>query len=291
MIVMGLLPAFSLPAAGPKADRPTAPRVGIFKNPLGLRIFTLNRWEQDSWARYGEVVWKQLPALGIGHVFMNVPAPEEVAAVQEKLAASDLKASVLRGTAELTSEAALAGLEPQLATCRKMGVRYMFLSPKHPGADKEKVYGLLRRLGDLAKRYDVTVCLETHPDLGANAEEHLETMKRVNHPNIRVNFDTGNITFYNQGTDAVAELKRIVDYVGAVDLKDHSGKLGQWNFPPLGQGVVKFPEILRVLREHGYQGPLTIELEGREGVSRTQQQIEAQVDQSVRYLRSLGEFD
>lgn len=51
-----------------------------------------------------------------------------------------------------------------------MGVRYMFLSPKHTGVDKETAYERLRRLGEIAKGYGVIITLETHPDLGTNGD-------------------------------------------------------------------------------------------------------------------------
>ena len=94
----------------------------------------------------------------------------------------------------------------------------------------------LRQAGDVARKHGVTISLETHPDLGTNARTHLEPMKTIHHPNVRVNFDTGNITFYNRGTDAVTELKQIVDYVATVEVKDHSGQYMTWNFPALGKG-------------------------------------------------------
>ena len=39
----------------------------------------------------------------------------------------------------------------QLATCEKMGVRYLFLSPRHTGVDKEIACERLRRAGDIAR--------------------------------------------------------------------------------------------------------------------------------------------
>ena len=90
-------------------------------------------------------------------------------------------------------------------------------------------------------------------------------MRRINHPNVRVNFDTGNITYYNAGADVVAELKKVIDYVATVELKDHGGRPKTWDFPALGQGKIDFAGVLRVLKEHGYSGPITIEVEGVEG--------------------------
>jgi L-ribulose-5-phosphate 3-epimerase len=181
-------------------------------------------------------------------------------------------------------------LAGQLAVCQKMGVKYLFLSPKHTGVSKEVAYERLRRVGDIAKKHDVIVALETHPDLGVNAEAHLETMRRVNHPNVRVNFDTGNITYYNKGLDAVAELKKVIDYVATVEVKDHNGRYMDWNFPVLGTGVVDFPAVLKVLEQHGFRGPITIEVEGVHGVEMDETQTKRYIADSVAYIQSLGDF-
>jgi inosose dehydratase len=171
-----------------------------------------------------------------------------------------------------------------------MGVKYMFLSPKHGDAPKEVAYERLRKAGDIAKSHGVTITLETHRDLGTNADVHIETMKAINHPNVRVNFDTGNISFYNQGGDAVAELKKVIDYVGTMELKDHNLEYETWNFPTLGTGKVNFPEILKILGAHHYQGPVTLEFEGVKGVELTEELTKKAIADSVAYLRSLGKF-
>ena len=105
-----------------------------------------------------------------------------------------------------------------------------------------------------------------------------------------MNFDTGNITFYNRGTDAVSELKKIIDYVATVELKDHDGKYMDWNFPTLGKGVVDFPGVLKVLEEHKYRGPITIEVEGVKGVEMNEAQTKRYIADSVKYIQSLGNF-
>jgi len=95
--------------------------------------------------------------------------------------------------------------------------------PSTRAIPKETAYERLRRAGEIARRHGVIIALETHPDLGTNGDVHRETMKHIGHPNVRVNFDTGNITYYNQGADVVTELKKIVEYVATVELKDHGG--------------------------------------------------------------------
>jgi sugar phosphate isomerase/epimerase len=243
-----------------------------------------------SYGKYQETAWTHLPALGVHHVFLSVPRADEVEAVQRKLAAHRLKPLVMRGQTDLGDARCLDELAAQLAVCETMGVHYLFLSPKHSGIDKGAAYERLRRAGEIARRHGVTIALETHPDLGANAEAHLETMRRVNHPNIRVNFDTGNITYYNDGADVVAELKKIVAYVATVELKDHGGKVRTWDFPALGRGKIDFVGVLAVLKEHGYTGPITIEVEGIEGQSWDEAETKAAIADSVAFLRKLASF-
>ncbi|NUQ62508.1 MAG: sugar phosphate isomerase/epimerase [Pirellulales bacterium] len=252
-------------------------------NKLACRMANYREYQDDA--------WQQLPAIGVKYVFMNVPAPDQVDSVMKKLADSGLKAAVLRGDTDLSRESSVDELDKQMAICEKMGVKYMFLSPKHPGVSKEVAFERLRKIGDVAKKHGVTVGLETHPDLGTNGDEHVATMKAINHPNIRVNFDCANITYYNTGTDAVAELKKCIDYVATVEIKDHNGQFKTWNFPALGKGIVDIPGVLKVLKEHKYQGPITIEIEGVEGINRDRSQIKKDIADSMAYVRSLGKFD
>jgi sugar phosphate isomerase/epimerase len=250
--------------------------------PLACRI--------TSYGKYQEAAWPHLPSIGVHYVFLGVPAPNEVDAVMKKLKDNKQTALVIRGDADLSKEDSVDQLAQQLAVCEKMGVKYMFLSPKHGDAPKEVACERLRKAGDIAKQHGVTITLETHRDLGTNAGVHIETMKAINHSNVRVNFDTGNITFYNKGADAVAELKKVIDYVGTVELKDHNLEYESWDFPALGKGKVNFQGIVQVLKEHGYKGPVTIEFEGTKGVELTEEQTKQAIADSVAYLRSLATF-
>jgi len=252
-------------------------------NPLACRF--------ASYGKYEEAAWTHLPSLGVNYVFLNVPEPDQVEAAMKRLGDAKLKPLVMRGNMDdLSKDKAVDELAVQLATCEKMGVKYMFLSPKHGNAPKEVAYGKLRAAGDIAKKHGVIIALETHPDLGTNGDVHIETMKAINHPNVRVNFDTGNITYYNKDADALAELKKVIDYVATVEFKDHTGGLEVWEFPPLGRGKVKFPEIVKLLKAHGYAGPITLEFEGTKGVELTEDQTKQAIEQSIAYARSLGTF-
>ena len=251
--------------------------------PLAVRLM--------SYGKYQDAAWSHLPSIGIRYIFMPVPAPDQVEAVQAKLAAAGLKPLVLRGDTDFARETCVDELSGQLETCKKMGVKYMFISCKHGDVPKTAVYERLKKLGDVAAKNGITVTLETHPDLGTNGDVQLETMKAVNHPNIRVNFDSANITYYNKGTDAVAELKKSMEYVRTVEFKDHDGNFETWNFPPLGKGKVNFAGIIEILKKNNYQGPVTIEFEGVKGVELTEEQTKESIAECVRHIRGLGKFE
>ncbi len=244
-----------------------------------------------SYGDYQDAAWTHLPSIGVKYVFMQTPGPDQVDAIASKLTANKLEALVLRGSAELSKESFVEDLKAQLDTCQKMGVHYMFLSAKRGEVSKEVAYERLRAAGDEARARDLVIALETHPDLGTNGDVQLETMKAIDHPNVRVNFDTGNITYYNENTTALDELKKSIAYVATFELKDHMGGLESWDFPMLGKGKVDFGAILATLRENKYAGPVTIEFEGTKGVTLTQEQTLQAIADSVAYARTLADFE
>jgi len=257
--------------------------------PADARLLLASRLA--NYAGCEDAAWMHLPAIGIRHVFMSVPAADQVEATRRRLAEHDLDAVVFRGDADLSQPEGLDRLESQLAVCERLAVRHLFLSVKRREVEKAVMYGRLRQGGELAARHGVTIVIETHPDLGTNGDVLRETMIGVNHPHVRVNFDTGNIHFYNRGADAPTELRKVIEYVATVELKDHIGEFESWHFPALGRGRVDIPGVLRILREHRFCGPVTIEIEGVRGVPRSHADIERDVADSVSYLRSLAAFE
>jgi len=251
--------------------------------PLGVRIM--------SYGKYQDAAWAHLPKIGVKHVFLSVPAADEADSVMARLKQYGLTTPVLRGQADLSKDTFAAELEPQLAVAEKMGAKYMFISAKRGDSPKEDAYRRLREAGEAAKKHGVVITMETHPDLGTNGDVQVETMKAVNHPNVGVNFDTGNISFYNKGTTAAVELKKSIKYVRTVELKDHSGEFEGWAFPVLGQGKTDFKSVVALLKENGYAGPVTIEFEGTKGVELTEEQTLDAIADCVAYVRSLGSFD
>jgi inosose dehydratase len=151
----------------------------------------------------------------------------------------------------------------------------------------------LRRLGDQARGLGMLLTLETHKGPTQNASAMLELMAELDHPAIRLNFDTGNIAYYNRGADPVTELEKVKHLVGSVHLKDNRGGFEDWYFPALGDGgAVDFRRVRKILDGVDFAGPYTIEIEGiGDEPEPGPEERHRRVARSVDHLRSCGYFD
>ncbi len=129
--------------------------------------------------------------------------------------------------------------------------------------ERETIVRNLRKLGDTASECSTVLALETHKGPTQNAAAMLAIMNDVDHPAVRLNFDTGNIAYYNLGADPCDELEKVKSLVVNVHLKDNRGGFEDWYFPEPGAGgSVDFARVRRILDEVGFRGPYTIEIEG-----------------------------
>jgi inosose dehydratase len=160
-------------------------------------------------------------------------------------------------------------------------------------SERMRIVDHLKWLGDLATPYQIDLALETHKGPTQNAQAMLELMAEVNHPQVFLNFDTGNIAYYNEGMDPVEELKQVKQLVRSVHLKDNRGRFEDWYFPALGDGGgVDFVKIREVLDSVGFHGPYTIEIEGIGGEPEPSLDIrQERVVRSIEHLRKCGYFD
>lgn len=244
-----------------------------------------------SYGPHQDRAWSHLPSIGIKHVEIPVPLPEDLDAVRQRLAGHGLQATSLQGQCQIAKADIVDDMRMQFYACSELGATILFLSVKAGDTPRQDVWDRLRGIGDLAATEGVTVVIETHPDLITNGDVGRATMEAVAHPNIGINFDTANIYYYNQNMDAVSELRKVIEYVKAVHLKDTNGQYQTWHFPALGAGIVDFPEVFRLLDARGFSGPFTMELEGIKGVEMDEAGYVKMVEDSVHYLRHMGAMD
>ena len=252
------------------------------KNVIACRI--------ASYGKFQDRAWGHLPTIGVTNVEMLAPEPGELDAARKQLADHGLTATSLQGKCDLIAEDPTAILGWQFDACQALGVKLLFLSLKSGGLPQDEVVQRVRAVGDAAASAGVIIAVETHPDIVANGTVGAANMRAFNHPNIPVNFDTGNVYYYNHDVTAVGELAKLIDFVASVHLKDTNGQFETWHFPALGRGVVDFPEVFRMMNARGFIGPFTMELEGIKGEELDEAGQLAYVAESVEYLRRIGAF-
>ena len=133
-----------------------------------------------------------------------------------------------------------------------------------PTDSTEQLYGdlvaLTRDICDAIAPNHQSFVLETGQE---SAEVLLKFIADVARPNLKINFDPANMVMYGSG-DPLQALSLLRPQVLSIHCKDGvsppvSGSLG--HECRLGDGEVDFPGFLRLLKEIGYTGALTIERE------------------------------
>jgi sugar phosphate isomerase/epimerase len=120
------------------------------------------------------------------------------------------------------------------------------------------------RLADLAGRYGVTLCVKAH--VGAaiyNTPTTLELMAAVTSPALGIDMDPSHI--HRSGENPVEAVAAVIGRVKHVHIRDCKGRgpgPGKPEMQANGRGDIDLVGYMRVLHEHGYAGPVDLEIIG-----------------------------
>jgi sugar phosphate isomerase/epimerase len=184
---------------------------------------------------------------------------EYLAALKAKIAARGLAVNVgrLRTRDAAPFAEATPEIRQQVDNARTLGLTTLI----HTGTAREEHYEGWYRLMHYAAGYaaDAGIRLVTKPHGGVNAAaaELLVCLEKINHRNLGIWYDAGNIIYYT-GKDPLAELEPIVSHVTAFTAKDCAAK-GSEVMIQFGQGKVDFVALLRRLHRAGFNGPIMVE--------------------------------
>ncbi len=122
-------------------------------------------------------------------------------------------------------------------------------------AEKQTVLELLHRALPLAERHEV----ELHLEADFNPDEFAGFLRRLPHPLLKVNWDSGNSS--GLGYLAHEEFAAYGDRIGSVHIKDRYRKPGGGiETRPLGTGSADFDDVFSSLAGIGYTGGLTLQV-------------------------------
>ena len=101
------------------------------------------------------------------------------------------------------------------------------------------------------------------PDFSMMYEIYLEILERLRDTSLKVNFDCANPIMI--GENPVALLRKVVDRVVHVHCTDRATPF-EYTHAVAGEGLVDYPSVFKILKRAGYDGWLSIEYNGPEGL-------------------------
>lgn len=152
----------------------------------------------------------------------------------------------------------------------------------------DEFFQAMQAISGYAATRGVEVALKPHAGITGTAKECLETMERIDSKSVRIWYDPGNVVFYEglRPEDTPDDLKVITEYVTGLCAKDIVGGRGGSIAAP-GEGKIDFKEILKVLRDVGFEGPCIVETAVPEATP--PEKIDALLKSTFGYLKGIME--
>jgi L-ribulose-5-phosphate 3-epimerase len=111
----------------------------------------------------------------------------------------------------------------------------------------------------IAERLNVTIAIEeVWNKFLLTPRDFVQYIDEFEHPLVRAYFDVGNVVHYGLPEQWI---RAIGDRLVKVHLKDYSRRAGFTNLGDAGEGGVDWPAVRAALREVGYTGTATVELD------------------------------
>ena len=142
-----------------------------------------------------------------------------------------------------------------------------------------------RRIADYAAQFGITTTVESHGFFVNGSDRVIRLINEVNRPNYKLTLDVGNFMCVDE--NSVVGVIKSLPYTVMIHLKDFYYRpsyrnpggttefdcRGQWfttsngNFlrgAIIGQGDLDMWEIIRLIKNYGYDGCISVEFEGME---------------------------
>ncbi|GGH37307.1 sugar phosphate isomerase/epimerase family protein [Paenibacillus segetis] len=248
-----------------------------------MSILDAIQWVADNGGEHIEIV----PLLGFdfeGNPELEDQIREKAAAVGIDISNYAIGANFITDTEE-AYEAEIARVISEVDRANRLGVKLMRhdvasrqdTSIVNFNADLDRIALACQRIADHAKQYGIITSVENHGYYVQASDRVQALIHAVNRPNFKTTLDVGNFVCVDE--DPVSAVKKNIQFASMVHIKDfyirpaHRNPGDGW-FPSAsgnflrgaisGQGDLDLWEILRIVKQSGYDGYISIEYEGME---------------------------
>jgi sugar phosphate isomerase/epimerase len=161
----------------------------------------------------------------------------------------------------------LAAMEMAMQAAVAAGIPIINCGPGGKTDDEASLQQSIESLGTLAQmaeRYGVTLCVKAH--VGAsiyNTPTTLKVMEAITSPAFGIDMDPSHI--YRANEDPVAAITAVLPRVKHLHIRDCKGRQqgpGNPEDQANGRGDIDLVAFIRTLHQHGYAGPLNLEVIG-----------------------------
>jgi sugar phosphate isomerase/epimerase len=160
-----------------------------------------------------------------------------------------------------------ARMEQAFQAAVELGIPVVNCGPGGKSGDEAALQATIDSLGSLAnmaERYGVTLCVKAHVGAAVwNTPTTLRLMEAVTSPAFGIDMDPSHI--YRSGENPVEALQAVIQRVRHVHIRDCKGRQQNPGKPEMqanGRGDIDLLGYIRVLAQHGYTGPLDLEVIG-----------------------------
>jgi sugar phosphate isomerase/epimerase len=134
-----------------------------------------------------------------------------------------------------------------------------------PAAWEQQKAGMAERLkswAETAEKEKTTITIKAHVGSAVNSPERLLwLLEQVKSPAIQVAYDYSH--FELQGIGMEESMKLLLPRTKFIHVKDSVGEPGKFQFLLPGEGRTDYVKYFTTLKQHGYQGPVVVEVSGQ----------------------------
>ena len=194
------------------------------------------------------------------HIDPKLITGEYAAQVKEMLDQRGLKCHAVSGHVDLTEDEQFRDFLKKIEFSGLIGAKIINTN-SGPASRLDIFKKNMTRIIAMAEKWNVVIGLESHGDIISTARESMDIFRYFNHPLVRLNYDTGNTLFYENGQVSIQEdIKYGLEFLEHIHLKDIVISGQNVSYCPIGDGDVNFPAVFDVLKQLNKPIPCGLEI-------------------------------